>query len=95
MADDEQPPDAEAADPTLEGLEVLALRIGFDLVPEWSNVVEKIARGIGERVAVGVDGDAFVVKVAVKPERKALFLGEMQRYWQVFVERRKRDGRWR
>jgi len=46
-----------SAEAALEGTEVLALRVEFDLVPEWSNVVERIARHHGERVAV--EGWAF------------------------------------
>ena len=78
----------------LEGVEVISLKIEVELVPDWSNVVERIARHHGERVAVGILGDAFVVKVAVKPEKKEHLLHDVQRTWALFVERRKREGRW-
>lgn len=92
MADD---PAGVSAEAPVEGAEVLALRVELDLVPEWSNVVERIARAHGERVVMGVEGDAFVVKVAVLPERKGALMGDVQRYWEGFVDRRKREGRWK
>jgi hypothetical protein len=85
----------DEADEPLEGMETVALRVEFDLVPEWSNLVERIARHYGARVAMGVDGPSFVVKVAMLPERKPQFLVDVERHWAMFVERRKREGRWR
>ncbi|MEZ4241693.1 MAG: hypothetical protein R3F59_37210 [Myxococcota bacterium] len=87
MADDvdEQP---------LDGMEIIALRATFDLVPEWTNTLERIATHHGARVVLGVDGEAMVVKVALLPARREHFLAEVQRYWEQFVERRKREGRW-
>ncbi len=76
-------------------LEVLALKVELDLVPEWSNTIERIARHHGDAVEVGLDGEVLVVKVAVQPERKAGLLADVQGCWQLFVERRKREGRWR
>ena len=87
--------DGAAADGRLEGTEVLAMRVEFDLVPEWSNVVERIARHHGERVAVGVEGGQLVIKVAVTPDKKPPLMGDMQRYWSAFVDRRKKEGRWK
>lgn len=89
MSDEDPDPDA------LEGLETVALRVEFDLVPEWSNLLERIALQHGERVAMGVEGRSFVVKVAVVPERKTGFLADVERHLTLFVERRKREGRWR
>ena len=86
---------APDADARIEGAEVLAMRVELDLVPEWSNVVERIARQHGERVVVGVEGGQFVIKVAVRPERKPPLMGDMERYWKAFVERRKKEGRWK
>ena len=78
----------------ISGADIIALRVTFDLVPEWSNTLERIARFHGLRVAVGVEGDAMVVKVAVRPEERPRLLADVQRYWELFVERRKREGRW-
>jgi hypothetical protein len=80
---------------TLDGMEVVSLRIEFDLVPEWSTVVEKIANFHSTRVAVGFQGQDLVVKAAVAPERKAHLMADLGRYWDQFVERRKREGRWK
>ncbi len=82
-------------DDLLEGVEVLSLKVELDLVPEWSNVLERIAKYYGERVAVGVRGGGLVVKVAVLPEKKEPMLADIQRTWLLFVDRRKREGRWR
>jgi hypothetical protein len=79
----------------LEGMEIIALKVEFDLVADWSPVLEKIAAFHGARSRVGVQGDQFVVKVALPPEKKPRFLADVQRYWDAFVERRKREGRWR
>jgi hypothetical protein len=79
---------------SLVGLEVVSLRIEFELVPEWSSVVEKIANFHSQRVAVGFQGKDLVVKAAVAPERKAHLMADIGRYWDQFVERRKREGRW-
>jgi hypothetical protein len=95
MADDDRDIDAGADEQTLAGVEIIALRVTLDLVPEWSNTLERIAGAHGVRVAVGVEGEAVVVKVAIRPELRPRFLAEVQRYWEQFVERRKREGRWR
>ena len=87
MTDDESEP--------LAGTETVALRVELDLVPEWSNLLERIAHHHAARVAMGVDGPSFVVKVALVPERKPAFLKDVERHWALFVERRKREGRWR
>jgi hypothetical protein len=79
----------------LEGTETVALRVELDLVPEWSNLLERIAQHHGQRVAVGVEGPSFVVKVALVPDRKTVFLADVERHWDLFVERRKREGRWK
>ena len=84
-------PDQDA----LEGRETVALRVAFDLVPEWSNLLERIALHHGEQVALGVDGRSYVMKVAMVPERKTGFLADVERHWALFVERRKREGRWK
>lgn len=87
--------DAGGLPDSVEGMEVVALKIEFDLVPEWSDVVEKIARFHSQKVAVGFQGQNLVVKAAVPPERKAHLMADLGRYWEQFVERRKREGRWK
>ncbi|MEQ1501268.1 MAG: hypothetical protein ABMB14_03515 [Myxococcota bacterium] len=82
-------------DEVLDSVDELTLRVELDLVPEWSNTLERIAVHHGARVAVGVLGDALGVKVALAPERKDRFLADVERMWDLFVERRKREGRWR
>lgn len=91
------PLDGAAADGErpLQRTEVLAMRVDLEFVPEWSNVVERIARHHGERVAVGVEGGQLVIEVAVTPEKKPRLMGEMQRFWSAFVDRRKKEGRWK
>lgn len=83
------------ADDEQAALEVLALKIELDLVPEWSNTVERIGRHHGEAVEVGLDGGEVVVKIAVRPEQRDAMLTDVRRCWELFVERRKREGRWR
>jgi hypothetical protein len=93
----EEPDDSatdETDDEVLTDCEILTLRIELDLVPQWSNVVEKIARHHGERVVVGVHGPELLVRVAVKPDNKPGMMRDMERYWADFVELRKREGRW-
>ncbi|HHO50367.1 MAG TPA: hypothetical protein ENK18_05700 [Deltaproteobacteria bacterium] len=74
---------------------MLALKIELELVPEWSNTVERIGGLHGEAVEVGLDGGEVVVRVAVRPEQKEAMLIDVRRCWALFVERRKREGRWR
>ena len=92
MASGEDPSDREAP---LEGMELIAFRVDFDLVPEWSNTLERIGQHHAAKVAVGVESDALVVKIAVAPPRKAALMADVGRYWDLFVERRKREGRWK
>lgn len=89
--------DEEADDGTVEPLEdceVLAFKIEMTLVPEWSNLVEKICTHHGERVAVALEDDQMVVKVAVRDENKPGMLRDLQSFWDEFVKRRELEGRW-
>lgn len=96
MAEDGEPePDPPAKEAPLEGVDTLALRIDWDLVSDWSPVVERIARTYAERVVTGIEGRSLVVKLAIRPERRGAFEADMNRYWEAFVERRKREGRWK
>lgn len=76
-------------------MEIVALKIEFDLVPEWSDIVERIARHHSQQVEVGFEGNNLVVKAKVPPEVKPRMMGDIARYWDPFVERRKREGRWK
>lgn len=93
--DDDAPNGADGAEAPLEGTEVIVLKVELDLVPDWSNTLERIAAAHAARVVMGIEGQAFVVKIAIRPFMKQAFLADVQRYWEAFVERRKREGRWR
>lgn len=86
---------ADDTNDATEGTETVALRVELDLVPEWSNLLERIAHHHGEQVAVGVEGPTYVVKVALVADRKGIFLADVERHWGLFVERRKQQGRWK
>ncbi len=74
--------------------EVMAFRIGVDLVPEWSNLVERICNHHGERVAAALEGEEYVIKVKVLVENKPGMLRDMENFWREFAKRRKLEGRW-
>ncbi|MCB9673829.1 MAG: hypothetical protein H6737_01855 [Alphaproteobacteria bacterium] len=78
----------------LDDCEILAFKVEMTLVPEWSNLVERICTHHGERVAVALEGDQMVVKVAVKDENKPGMLNDLQNFWDEFARRRKLEGRW-
>jgi len=78
----------------LEDAEVLAFKIEMTLVPEWSNLVERICTHHGERVAVAMQQDELVIKVAVLDENKPGMLRDLQSFWDEFAARRKLEGRW-
>jgi len=74
--------------------ERMTMRIGMDLVPEWSNAVERMARYYGEEVAVGVADDGLTIDLTIQPHRKEGLLADMQNHWDAFVQARKQAGRW-
>ncbi len=87
----------EAADPLAgkrNDLEIIRLEVEFDLVPDWSNALQRMCAHYGEAVNVGVQGDKFVVRAAVAPEKKDELMATIQRYWVEFARRRKLEGRW-
>lgn len=86
--------DADAFAEKRTDLEVLRLEVELDLVPDWSNALQRMCAHYGEAVSVGVAGDKFIVKTAVSPEKKAELLATIQRYWAEFARRRKLEDRW-
>jgi hypothetical protein len=85
---------AEGDEEILEGMEVIELRVEFDLIPDWSNTLERIAQGHAARTKLLVQSDALVVKIAIAPEKREAFFADVQRYWEMFAEWRRRQGRW-
>jgi hypothetical protein len=86
--------DADALAAKRTDLEILRLEVQFDLVPEWSNALQRMCAHYGEAVSVGVEKDIFIVKTAVAPEKKAELMATIQRYWAEFARRRKLEDRW-
>jgi hypothetical protein len=78
----------------LDGCEIYAFRVEMELVPEWSNLVERICSHHGERVGVALEGPEMVIKVAILPENKPGMMNDLQNFWGEFVKRRKLEGRW-
>jgi hypothetical protein len=74
---------------------VVRFELGFDLVPEWSNVLESICRHHAESCKAGVSGEQFVVKAAVAPENHEELMAIVQRMWNEFARRRKLRGEWK
>ena len=93
MADDAS--GTEPEDGQAPKTEILSLKVPMDLVPDWSNVLEKMGAWYGESVEVGLEGTFLVVRVALLPEKKPMMMADLQRTWNVFVEDRKRQGRWK
>lgn len=93
MADDtdetQAPPEDEVK------TEILQFKVPMELVPDWSNVLEKMGAWYGESVEIGLEGTSLVVRVTLLPEKKEVMLADMQRTWNIFVEDRKRQGRWK
>ena len=86
--------DEEEGEAPLDGCEILSFRVEMDLVPEWSNLVERICTHHGERVGMAIEGPEMVIKVAVKDENKPGMMNDLQNFWAEFVKRRKLEGRW-
>ena len=91
-ANDDGTVDVSAARTDLEHVRV---EVEYDLVPDWSNALQRMCAFFGEAVAVGVEGDKFVVKAAIAPEKKDELMATIQRHWAEFARRRKQEGRWR
>ncbi len=72
--------------------EVMALRISFDLVPEWSRVVERVAADLGRSVTASAEPDGYVVRVELDKAIKPRFVAEIRKYWVGFQEYRERQG---
>jgi hypothetical protein len=87
-------PDAESLAELRDDLEILRLEVELDLVPDWSNALQRMCAHYGEAVSVGVAGDKFIVKTAVAPEKKPELMATIQRYWAEFARRRKLENRW-
>ena len=87
-------PDADDVAELRDDLEILRLEVEMDLVPDWSNALQRMCAHYGEAVSVGVAGDKFVVKTAVAPEKKPELMATIQRYWAEFARRRKLEDRW-
>lgn len=90
----EPTPDADELAELRDDLEILRLEVEMDLVPDWSNALQRMCAHFGEAVSVGVAGDKFVVKTAVAPEKKPELMATIQRYWAEFARRRKLENRW-
>jgi hypothetical protein len=75
--------------------EVVDIRVEFDLVPEWSNVVEKIGRYYGERVEVGFEGKDLVVKITIRRSEKERMMYDLSKTWDYFVDTKKRERKWK
>lgn len=74
-----------------EEKEVVPVTIEMDLVPAWSNVVEKIGWAFGESVTLSPTAGGVVVEVEVRTSRRDAFEQELRIYWQRFREWQ--DGR--
>jgi len=91
---DGETPDAESLAELRDDLEILRLEVEMDLVPDWSNALQRMCAHYGEAVSVGVADDKFIVKAAVAPEKKPELMATIQRYWAEFARRRKLENRW-
>jgi hypothetical protein len=104
MAEDDatDPTDAGLVRPSLAQVladlsptEVVDLRVEFDLVPEWSTVVEKIGNYYGEKVDVGFEGRDLIVKITIKKAMKERMMYDLGKTWEYFVDTQKRAGKWK
>jgi len=77
-----------------EDLETVHFEVPFDLVPDWSNVLERICQHNCVSTKSGVMGDKFVVKTAVAPEKRDELMHIVQSMWGEFARRRKLRGDW-
>lgn len=89
-----EPSDASMLEGKRTDLQIVRFELGFDLVPEWSNVLENICAHHAESCKAGVSGQQFVVKAAVAPERREELMAIVQRMWNEFARRRKLRGEW-
>ncbi len=90
-----EPSDDSMLDGKRTDLQIVRFELGFDLVPEWSNVLENICQHHAESTKAGVLGDQFVVKAAVAPEKREELMAIVQRMWNEFARRRKLRGDWK
>jgi hypothetical protein len=92
---DEDLPNGHAPAEDAPATELVEIRVEFDLVPEWSNVVEKIGKYYGESVEVGFAGKDLIVKVTIKTSEKERMKYDLDKTWDYFVETKKREGKWK
>lgn len=97
MADEEQPPAPSLAEvlSELAPTEVVDVRVEFDLVPEWSTVVEKIGNYYGQKVEVGFEGKDLIVKITIKKSEKERMMYDLGKTWDYFVDTKKRERKWK
>lgn len=81
-------------DETDKPLEIVALRIEMELVPDWSNLVERICRHHGEDVAAAIEGEEYVIKCSIDPENKPGMMRDLENFWHKFAEQRRQAGEW-
>jgi len=79
---------------TRDDLEIVQFAVEFDLVPDWSNVLERICQHNAVSTKSGVLGDSFVVKAAVAPEKREELMHIIETMWGEFARRRKLRGDW-
>lgn len=94
---EEEPPAPSLAEvlQELAPTEVVDIRVEFDLVPEWSNVVEKIGRYYGTGVDVGFEGKDLIVKITIKKSEKERMLFDLEKTWEYFVSTKKLQRKWK
>ena len=62
----------------------IPIAIEMDLVPAWSNVVEKIAWAHGDNVSLSPSENGVVIEVDLLPSRRDAFEDELRIYWKRY-----------
>ena len=82
------------SDDAKPALELCEFRIEKKLIPDWSNVVEKICLHHGENVGADMELNELVIRVEIDPENKPGMMRDIQSFWGRFVEARQAMGQW-
>lgn len=77
------------------GTTELTFKFDMDLVPRWTNLVERICLHHCERYQTFVDPQGYVIKLRIINENKPGFINDVNNFWRDYVKQEKQAGRWK
>lgn len=78
-----------------EGITEMTFRFDMELVPQWTNLMERICIHHAERYQTFAEPDGYVIKIQIENQNKGTFVNDVNNFWRDYVAQEKRAGRWR